>query len=167
MDKFKVLVKYFLLHYPKKEDLSASRLTKLVYLSDWKNVLEHDEQLTETKWYFNHYGPYVDHLTEISNQNDSGIVATETLNAFGGKKKCFNLKSSSSANNQELLQLSRDEKNILDFVISKTQDKNYDDFIRLVYSTYPVANSAKYSDLDLVALGCEYKHMLKSNTVRH
>ncbi len=29
--------------YPQKRDLSNARLTKLIYLSDWKNILKNKE----------------------------------------------------------------------------------------------------------------------------
>ena len=38
-----------------------------------------------------------------------------------------------------------------------TKDKTWDQFITFVYSTYPIVNSERYSQLDLVALAQEYK----------
>ncbi len=89
IDKFATLVKYFLSYYPHKDELSASRLTKMVYLSDWKSALENDRQLTETEWYFNHYGPYVDKLKDVANAGN-GIRSFESSNMYGSKKHVLN-----------------------------------------------------------------------------
>jgi hypothetical protein len=45
----------------------------------------------------------------------------------------------------------------LDFVIEKTKDLEWNDFIRLIYSTYPIVTQDKYSKLDLVSLAKEYQ----------
>ena len=50
------VIKYILSAYPHKNELSASRLTKMLYLTDWKNAIEHDAQLSKTVWHFNKYG---------------------------------------------------------------------------------------------------------------
>jgi len=162
MDKFVSVVKYLLENYPKTEDLSASRLTKLVYLSDWKSALESDCQLTSTEWYFDHFGPYVDTLKKLSDK-DVGIESYETYNAFGNKKTCFRLNDVNTKKDLELLTPS--DVKIIDFVIKKTHSKNYNDFIKLVYSTYPVANSERYDTLDLPLLASRYKEMLSENRV--
>lgn len=161
MDKFISVVKYLLEHYPKKEDLSASRLTKLVYLSDWKSALESDCQLTSTKWYFDHFGPYVDTLKKLS-EKEVGIESYETFNAYGSKKTCFRLNNSQV--NNEVEALTSSDIRIIKFVIKKTHSKSYNDFIKLVYSTYPVANSEKYDTLDLTLFASQYKEMLKDNS---
>lgn len=146
------VIKYILSAYPYKDELSASRLTKMLYLTDWKNAIEHDSQLSKTIWHFNHYGPYVDDFVDIA-RKDKDIKVTNTKTMFGGNKQLFEL----SNKYPEAVDLSEELKEIVDFVINKTKDKNYDDFIKLVYSTYPVISSSKYSDLDLVAKAREYK----------
>ena len=146
------VIKYILSAYPHKNELSASRLTKMLYLTDWKNAIEHDAQLSKTVWHFNHYGPYVDDFIEIA-RKDKDIKVTYTTTMFGGNKQLFELSNKEA----QIIHLENELKEIVDFVINKTKDKNYDDFIKLVYSTYPVISSNKYSDLDLVAKAREYK----------
>jgi hypothetical protein len=149
------VIKYILSAYPYKDDLSASRLTKMLYLTDWKNAIEHDAQLSRTVWHFNHYGPYVDDFVNIA-RKDKDIKVTNTKTMFGGNKQLLEL----SNKDAEAVHLTKELKAIVDFVINKTKDKNYDDFIKLVYSTYPVISSSKYSDLDLVAKAREYKNQV-------
>ncbi|MBE8607829.1 Panacea domain-containing protein [Vibrio cyclitrophicus] len=162
MDKFILVVRYLLEKYPYKDELSASRLTKLVYLSDWKSTLVSDKQMTTTKWYFNHFGPYVDTLKTIANKGN-GIELFETKNRFGNKKTCFRVSNNIEISSSQ--RLTREELGILDFVIQKTKTKTYDDFIKLVYSTYPVANSEKYDVLDLPKLASEYKEMVSARNL--
>ncbi|ENV3677539.1 Panacea domain-containing protein [Vibrio parahaemolyticus] len=146
------VIKYILQAYPKKEALSASRLTKMLYLTDWKAALELDSQLTNTVWHFHHYGPYVDDFVKMA-KKDSDIKVTNTTTMFGGSKQLFELSGEST----EPIILEPQLKEIVDFVINATKDKNYEEFIKLVYSTYPVLSSNKYSDLDLVQKAREYK----------
>lgn len=146
------VIKYILQAYPYKDELSASRLTKMLYLTDWKAALELDSQLTNTVWHFHHYGPYVDDFVKMAKE-DSGIKVTSTTTMFGGRKQLFEL----SGENTAPITLEPELKEIVDFVINATKDKNYEEFIKLVYSTYPVLSSNRYSDLDLVQKAREYK----------
>lgn len=148
----KQVLKYILFHYPYKGDLSASRLTKMIYLTDWKCALEYEKQFTNKIWHFNHYGPYIDDFINLA-RDDDNIKITNTTNIYGSHKQLLELKS--DFNNSVLLPPNL--KNIVDFVITATKDKNYEEFIKLVYSTYPVISSSKYSHLDLVSKAREYK----------
>ncbi|MDP1774168.1 MAG: Panacea domain-containing protein [Methylobacter sp.] len=146
------LIKYILKNYPHKSELSASRLTKMLYLADWKSAIENSNQLTNATWHFNHYGPYVDDFLKIA-KDDKDIEVKSTQTIFGGKKQQVELAESFNGN----IEITENQKTILNFVIGATKDKNYEDFIKLVYSTYPVVSSSKYSDFDLVAMANEYK----------
>ncbi len=149
------IIKYFLKNYPHKSELSASRLTKMVYLSDWKSAIENEKQLTDALWHFHHYGPYIDDFLKLA-FDDKDIEVEETVNMFGNKKQLIKLKESF----QEEINLPDETKKILDFVITSTKQKNYEDFIKLVYSTYPVISSNRYSDFNLVEMAKNYKEIL-------
>lgn len=151
-------LKYFLKYYPYKSELSASRLTKLMYLADWKSAIDRSRLMTGVTWHFNHYGPFVDDFVKLAKQ-DSNIEIEITANLYGTKKQLIKLNDQSDVENL----VDEDDRKILDFVISATKDKNYEDFIQLVYSTYPVVSKSKYSDLDLVALAKEYKLISKKS----
>ncbi|HFQ5226014.1 TPA: Panacea domain-containing protein [Vibrio vulnificus] len=150
-------LKYILRNYPHKGELSASRLTKMLYLADWKSALQFDRQFTDKVWHFNHYGPYIDDFVKMA-YSDDDIEVTNTTNYYGGQKQLFTLRKSFD----QPIELTPELKETLDFVISVTKDKNYEDFIKLVYSTYPVISSSKYSNLDLVQKAREYKEHLPS-----
>lgn len=146
------IIKYILQKYPYKSELSASRLTKMLYLADWKSAIESSKQLTDVKWHFNHYGPYVDDFLKIA-KNDRDIKVINTCTVFGGRKQEIKLDDSFDGN----IELTESQINVLDFVIEATKNKNYEEFIKLVYSTYPIVSNSKYSDLDLVNLAKDYK----------
>lgn len=154
-EKIQNLIKYILSQYPYKSELSVSRLTKILYLADWKSALENNKQITDAKWYFNHYGPYVDDFVELATQ-DENIELINTSTILGGRKKLLQLKHS----NEKKLAIDPDEKKLIDYVINATKSKNYEDFIKLVYSTYPVLTSGRYSELDLINSAGKYKKIL-------
>ena len=157
--KISNVIKYLLKNYPYKSELSASRLTKMLYLADWKSAIDESKQLTNAEWHFNHYGPYVDDFIKVA-KDDSDIKVYSTRTVFGGHKQLVELRNDFNRD----LELERNEKKILDFVIESTKSKNYEDFIKLVYSTYPVVSSSKYNDLDLVKMAKEYKEISKKSS---
>ncbi len=157
--KISNFIKYLLKNYPYKSELSASRLTKMLYLADWKSAIEESKQLTDAEWHFNHYGPYVDDFIKIE-KDDSDIKVYSTQTMFGGHKQQVELRSDFNRD----IELEKNEKKILDFVIESTKSKNYEDFIKLVYSTYPVVSSSKYNDLDLVKMAQEYREISEKSS---
>jgi len=149
--KLKDIIKYFCKNYPYKQELSKARLTKMVYLADWKKSLVSGKQMTNLQWKYNHYGPYIE---EVINQirNDDNFSVKKTTNFYGNFKEIISLIS-----NKCSVELEDDDKKILDFIIEKTAPKSWSDFIKLVYSTYPIATMPKGSFLDLPELAKKYK----------
>ncbi|EEU8400297.1 SocA family protein [Campylobacter lari] len=79
------IVAYFIKN--SKEELTKGRLNKLIYLADWKNCLEYNKQLTNIKWKFNHYGPYIDKIQEeINNDVYKRIDIKSKKTKFGNPK---------------------------------------------------------------------------------
>ena len=151
MNKLKETIAYILGKYPHKLEMSNARLTKIVYLSDWKHAIEHKQQITNIKWYFDNYGPYVSDVKEEIEKHSDIFAKQETKNMFGSPKTVFSLKN--KTNNFDLNQ---EEKDAINHIIKVTKSLNWDDFIKLVYSTHPILSSNRYSDLDLVAKAKEY-----------
>jgi len=148
------LVKYFLVNHPNSGELAVSRLTKLVYLSDWKNALEHQEQITDTNWIYDQYGPYVTDILDMA-KDSKEFKVSEKRNTFGSKKQVIELISKINE-----IDLDDNTKKIADFVINATKNKTYNQFINLVYSTYPVISNDKFSKLDLVGNAASYQALL-------
>ncbi|MDY5186050.1 Panacea domain-containing protein [Helicobacter trogontum] len=132
--------------------LSKGRLNKLIYLADWKNCLEHNEQLTTIQWKFNHYGPYVDEIQNvIGNDSKKRIVITNKINYFGSTKYELSVKK------DDFIPPTEQQKAVLDLILQVTNNLNWSDFINLVYSTYPIKVSIRGEIMDLVKLSTEYK----------
>ena len=64
MARIKNVTAYLCAKYPHKDELSKARVTKLVYLADWKSAQQNQKQLTKIDWYFHNYGPYVDAVVD-------------------------------------------------------------------------------------------------------
>ena len=148
---------YIVNKYPNKSELSKARLTKLVYLADWFSALLDDKQMTDIEWVFNHYGPYVDDVSNIATfDSDFSIIPEKTI--YGGDKYVI-----SYSGNDIDSELSDREKAIIDAIIDKTKVMYFNDFIDYVYSTYPVSSNERYSYLDLEFLAKEYKASKSAN----
>lgn len=155
MADVKDLLAYILLNYPNKEELSKTRVTKLIYLCDWKSCIEFERQITDITWVFDNFGPFVwDVMTTVENNPETfSIYSSETL--FGTPKTVVALK-----NKQYSPSLEEQEKRIADFVIKSTENLNFDKFVKLVYSTYPIMTSQRHKALDLIDLAKEYKRSI-------
>jgi len=155
MRNLKDIIAYIIETYPYKDELSNARLTKLVYLADWYHSIHHSEQLSSIEWYFDNYGPFVWDIFKTA-ENDESFKIEVTNNMFGKEKKLISL--SKPITNT----LSEKEKNSINKVIEGTKSLNWSDFINLVYSTYPILTSEKYTYLNLIEKAREHS-INKSN----
>lgn len=153
MAELKDVVAYLLQHYPHKDELSNARVTKMVYLADWRHVLERGRQVSGVQWYFDNYGPFVWDIMDVAKANPDLFRVQSTWTQFGNNKNVLGLADKRYAPSS----LSEDDKRTLDFVINATKDLSFDAFIKLVYSTYPIVKSDRYQTLDLPQLAEEYK----------
>lgn len=135
---------YFCAKYPHKSELSKTRLTKLVYLADWEFAKRKGHQMTPIRWYFHNFGPYVDDVID-SVSSDSRFLLKEVKNAYGDSKLEIRLRDETDSS----YSLADSEVDVLDKVIARTSPLYWNAFIKLVYETPPIANSDRYSYLDL------------------
>lgn len=159
MTILKEALAYILKHYPQhmSHELSNARVTKMLYLADWHQAIKHSRQITEIDWYFDNYGPYVNDIRAEAEANLSLFTAHYTNNMYGQPKLMLGLNDRSYIPN-----IPKEVKESLDHVLEQTQKMYWDSFIKLVYSTYPVTSSDRYSSLDLIEKAAEYKAMQKS-----
>jgi len=141
---------YLCERYPHKHELSKARLAKLIYLADWKSAIERGEQMTGTVWFYNYFGPYVDDVA-IEAEKDPAFKVRGIRNLYGDPKELIEL-----VRPRKYPSLTEDDKRILDSVIASAARKNWNDFIRLVYSTYPIITQDRFSQLDLAELARRY-----------
>lgn len=143
--KVRDTLRYIVRNYPYPSDLTKTRVTKLVYLADWFMVEEHGRQITNIKWFFDHYGPYVSDVLDAAD-DDKNIRILETQSSFGTVKYIVQ----SKVEKQKLkYSLSDEEIEILNKVIEETKSLTWNDFISYVYETSPVKNTKKYNNLNL------------------
>jgi len=83
----------------------------------------------------------------------------ETENIYGEKKEIIRYK----AKNMKYSKLTQQDIKMIDKVITTTKKLFWDQFIDLVYSTYPISTQLKYSELNLVELANKYKEEKKEN----
>lgn len=137
------LILYICAKYPLPQELSKARLTKMIYLADWESCLRTGRQLTEIKWYFHNFGPYVDDVLEAAKLSPS-LEVIETENFYGEPKQLIKARPDSA-----MPRIDRSTQTILDHIISETKGLYWSDFIKHVYATKPISESTRYSQLDL------------------
>lgn len=151
MSKLLEIVNYIYEKYPKIEELSKPRLVKLIFLIDWKTAIDNGDQYTDIKWYFNHYGPYVDDVINMIKNQPEFFTVNSSPTAYGGASdKITRIKSLP-------INLDNSAKRSADFIIEKTWKLNWSEFISFVYSTYPIRNNPKYTFLDLKKEALRFK----------
>jgi hypothetical protein len=146
---------YLCTNYPEnsRDDLSNARLTKLVYLADWKSARHTMGQITDIKWVLNHYGPWVPDVINTV-KNDKRLTVLNDSNMFGSEKKTVALDEAVPIGDREC-GLSEEVQIILDSVIADTQNLYFGQFVEHVYETYPVRHRHRFGELDLVLLARE------------
>lgn len=144
MAQIQDIAAYLCGRYPHKHELSKTRLTKLVYLADWKSVQKTGHQMSPIKWFFHNFGPYVDDVVE-SVKGDPRFHIEYTRNFYGDEKMLISLKPRTDYRKN----LSSTDVEILDHVIKDTSEMYWNDFLRHVYSTPPIAKTDRYETLDL------------------
>ncbi|TFC91334.1 MULTISPECIES: Panacea domain-containing protein [Cryobacterium] len=156
MGNLEDVMAYLCSRYPFKEELSKARLTKMVYLADWRMALTKQSQITNLDWTFNHYGPYVDDVKDAAEANEGRFTILKTTNMYGSPKEVIGLKRKE----ETFASLSEPEIAALDHVVAMTKDLTWAPFIKLVYSTYPIATQARHVHLDLAQLATKYQREL-------
>lgn len=151
MAELKDIVAYILQKSPNKDDMSKARLTKMVYLSDWRAALALGHQLTSINWLFDHNGPFVYDVIDMA-RHDKDFVIEHTTNYYGSNKTVISMNPARFYEPR----LKESEREVIDHVISKTSDKSFKSFISLVYSTCPIRTQERYKHLDLVGLAQKY-----------
>ncbi len=94
--------------------------------------------------------PPTDVVVELTQTNNFHIE--KTLNAFGSEKEIISLKNAGHPFKLDPIELE-----VAKHVLQETKSLRFDEFIKLVYSTYPVVTQPKGSYLNLVQLAKDYK----------
>ncbi|UJX25200.1 SocA family protein [Pseudoalteromonas sp. CF6-2] len=151
MNKLQNIIAFICVHYPYKSELTKARVTKLVYLADWFSALLDKQQMTDIKWVFNHYGPYVDDVVDAAHSS-FGFKIEHQSTMYGSSKYVLSYNGKEDA-----IKLAERDKDILNAVMEKTKSMYFNQFVDYVYSTYPVKTKERYSTFNLVKLAENYK----------
>lgn len=154
MNNLEKLIRYILLNYPNLQELSKPRLVKLIYMIDWRYTIETGKQYTDINWVYNHYGPYVNDVIELMKQKDNIFKVDTYPNPFGG-----GFTDKFTLIDKTKVELDKEVRNIADKFINYTYNLIWSDFINLVYSSYPIKVSLKYSTLNLKELAIEFNKL--------
>jgi hypothetical protein len=153
MGNIRDVAAYLCANYPYKDELSKARLTKLVYLADWRAALDLGRTVTDIDWYFHNFGPYVEDVVNAARDDRSTFRVEPSWNAFGNSKAVVSLRRS----DVEYPSLTKDDRTVLDTVIETTKRMTFNEFIEFVYDTYPVKTQPRYTTLRLRELARQYR----------
>ena len=149
--KLRSVLFYICRTYPHARELSKARVTKMIYLADWRSAVLDGDQLTRILWTFNHYGPYVDDVVRLA-KRDAAFEVLVSENYYGSPMELLRL--SGVGDDDEL---SARDRAIVQTVIDDSAHLYWNDFIAMVYATYPVKVRPRYEVLELPLLATEYR----------
>lgn len=150
MADLRSLMAYVCQNYAYPQELTKARLTKIIYLIDWKMALEHRRQASPVNWLYNHYGPYVTDVVSTARSAPEFEVEVGE-NMYGNRRELIKLNARIEPG------LTAQEREAADFILQKVAPMTWDSFIRLVYSTYPIIVTDRGEEMDLVALAEAYQ----------
>lgn len=151
MSRLKDIIYYILRNYPYKEHMPYARFSKLLYLLDWYYLIKYSNKITHIEWILNNDGPTSDSLIKTIKQSKIFDLVSN-INTSDNNDKFIKCKKTDYVPN-----LTKTEKIAINYIIDATCEKNWDDFIRLVYSTYPVVTTERYSSLRLREKAIQFK----------
>lgn len=152
MDILTDIIAYIVINYPRKNDLSKAKLTKIIYLLDWKSALVTNQQITELEWTYDYFGPYNSNIKSIIESRTDLFWVHECSFDFSQTMKIVHMK-----NEEYSPSLSENVTQVLDNMISIACEMTWNQLNQLVDSTFPIMTSERFSKLDLVAKASEYK----------
>lgn len=142
---------YLASHFPKETELSRSRLTRMLYLADWRSAILRGQPLTKAVWNYSQYGPFAIEAETIL-RHDPNFTTSIDFSLDNGEVDTVALRQPVSYTS-----LTVDDRSLLDFVVEVTASLPWNDFNRLVYSTYPLITQEKYQNLDLMVAADRYQ----------
>jgi len=149
MNKLRDIIAHFALRYPDKLELTNDRMTKMVYLADWLGAVNYGRTFTRVRWYFDN-GPYTKDVVNTAS-SDHRLTVEKVDGFLNSPRTLIGL-----TDYDYMPELDDTCKKVLDYVISTTQSLNWDKFVDLIYSTFPIISSERHTYLELSKLADEY-----------
>jgi uncharacterized phage-associated protein len=151
MERVINILDYLYLQYPNSNQLSISRVMKLLYLIEWRYAITKFEKLTDLEWMQTEYGPYYKSLRSIFNESSNFEVS---IKLDDNKKEQIVI---IFLNKKENLNLKVETKEVVDFVIDHCKNYSWTELNNLVKSTYGVLNTQQGQIIDVVNLAKRYR----------
>lgn len=160
MAQLKDILAYTLSGYRHHAESNA-RVTKTIYLADWKHAIDHGRQISDIQWFYDNYGPFVHDVKETAQRFPSLFEVRPGQTIYGQPKTTILLKADYNPT------LTAEQKKSIDHALEVTRHLSWDRFLHLVYSTFPIVNCEKYSNLDLVRLAKQYEKIKRRSDLAH
>ena len=128
-----------------RKGLSKYRITKLVYLCDWCYACACDKQITSIHWFFDNYGPFVWDITNTLTQDQNLFSSNIVLDPLGNKITSFSINCLDYKPNIE-----PSIQDCMEYVLQNAVGLPRQEFTNLVYATYPIKTSRRYTSLNLL-----------------
>ena len=100
------------------------------------------------------FGPFVWDVKKAAEEFPEIFDVGSEKNMYGSTKTIFQIKDDSFKPD-----LTNSEKKSIDHIIGVSSKKYWDNFIKLLYSTHPIASSERYSYLNLGEKAAEYREL--------
>lgn len=136
-EKTKKTILYLLLQLGK--NINRTRLVKLLYLSDFLAKKKLGNKITAIKYNYYYYGPFSREILDIINELkiEKKILESESENDKGRKFFSYTLLEK----DLKLKPLEQKEKKVLDDVIEKYGNMEFNQLMDCVYKTDPIAKN--------------------------
>ncbi|WP_367772488.1 type II toxin-antitoxin system antitoxin SocA domain-containing protein [Flavobacterium sp. WC2421] len=151
MERVINILDYLYIKYPNSNQLSISRVMKLLYLIEWRYAITNFEKITDIEWMQTEYGPFYKTLRSIYNESSNYEVTIKLDDKNREQTVIIFL------NKKENLSLKDEAKKVVDFVIGHCKDYSWTELNNLVNSTYGVLNTPQGQIIDIVNLARKYK----------
>lgn len=150
MERVINILDYLYLQYPNSNQLSISRVMKLLYLIEWRFAITKFDKLTDIDWLKTEYGPFYKSLRSIFNESSNFEVIIKIDN-HNKEQLVINF-----LNKKENFILRNDTKEVVDFVIAHCMSYSWTELNTLVNSTYGVLNTPQGQLINIVVSAKQY-----------
>lgn len=151
MDRVINILDYLYLNYPNSNQLSMSRVMKLLYLIEWRYAITKFKKLTDIEWLQTEYGPFNKSLRTIFNESSNFDVSIKIDD--NNKEQIIIV----FLNKKENLEAHEETKEVVDFVIQHCKDYSWSELNNLVNSTFGVINTPQGQIINIIQLAKKYK----------
>lgn len=151
MERVINILDYLYLKYPNPNQLSISRVMKLLYLIEWRYAITKFEKLTDIEWINTEYGPFYKSLRDIFDES-SNFDVKDDIDDNGRKQTMIFF-----LNRKADINLKENTKEVINFVIDICKDYSWVELNSLVNSTYGVINTPQEGVINVLELAKKYK----------